>query len=239
MASLRAGVSAKDLILHIIGVIGVGGGTGHVIEYRGEAIRALSMDARMTVCNMSIEAGARAGMIAPDDHHLRLPRRHAARPQGRRLPTRRRILANARAQRCGRRVRPRRGDRCRRSRSRRSPGVRIPGMVSAVDRNPAVAAQPDEAKALAYMGLRAGEAMLGQPVDVVFVGSCTNARLSDLREVARVLRGRKRRIRACACWWCRVRTGAIKRRPKPKASTRSCAPPVPNGASRAARCASP
>ncbi len=101
---LPAGVTAKDLILAIIGKIGVGGGTGHVIEYRGEAIRAMSMDERMTVCNMSIEAGARAGMIAPDDttfEYLKaVPRaRRRARPG-----TRRRALGAA-AERCGRRVR--------------------------------------------------------------------------------------------------------------------------------------
>ena len=89
---LPPGVTAKDLILAIIGKIGVSGGTGYVLEFRGPAISALSMDERMTVCNMSIEAGARAGMIAPDAHHLRLSRRRAARTQGCRLGARARAL---------------------------------------------------------------------------------------------------------------------------------------------------
>jgi homoaconitase/3-isopropylmalate dehydratase large subunit len=102
---LGPGVTAKDLILAIIGKIGVAGGTGHVIEYRGEAIRALSMEERMTVCNMSIEAGARAGMIAPDETTFAYLK-DAARAQGRRLGRRGRALAAA-ADRRGRRVRPR------------------------------------------------------------------------------------------------------------------------------------
>ena len=100
-ASSPRGVTAKDLILAIIGRIGVGGGTGHVLEYRGAVIRALSMEERMTVCNMSIEAGARAGMIAPDETTYRYLESRPRAPQGRGLGARARALARA-AERCGR-----------------------------------------------------------------------------------------------------------------------------------------
>ena len=187
---LAAGVSAKDLILHVIGVIGVNGGTGHVIEYRGSTIRGLSMDERMTVCNMSIEAGARAGLIAPDqvtfDYLAATPRA----PQGEdfahavaRWQTLcsdddarfdREVIIDARA------IRP-----------TLSWGTH-PGQVVAVDaRVPAANQDADTDKALAYMGFESGAPLAGRDVDVVFVGSCTNARLSDLRQVADVLRGRR------------------------------------------------
>ena len=186
---LGAGVSAKDLILHIIGVIGVNGGTGHVIEYRGEAIRALSMDARMTVCNMSIEAGARAGLIAADqvtfDYLAGTPRAAKGEDFRRAVESWGRWHSDADAV-FDRDVVIDAGE----VQPTVSWGTH-PGQVSAIDSRLPSNAQADEAKALAYMGLRAGEAMLGQPVDVVFVGSCTNARLSDLREVARVLRARR------------------------------------------------
>jgi 3-isopropylmalate/(R)-2-methylmalate dehydratase large subunit len=187
--ALAAGVSAKDLILHVIGVIGVNGGTGHVIEYRGSTIRALSMDERMTVCNMSIEAGARAGLIAPDqvtfDYLAATPRA----PKGEAFEQ---AVAGWRQLRSdegagfdqevaidARDIRP-----------TLSWGTH-PGQVVAVDaRVPAANRDPDTDKALAYMGFEPGAALAGRAVDVVFVGSCTNARLSDLRLVAQVLRGR-------------------------------------------------
>ncbi|HEX3845918.1 MAG TPA: 3-isopropylmalate dehydratase large subunit [Steroidobacteraceae bacterium] len=188
--ALRPGVTAKDLILAIIGRIGVGGGTGHVLEYRGSTIRALSMDERMTVCNMSIEAGARAGMIAPDETTFGYLRGRPRAPQGAawdRAVARWRTLAT-------------------------DPGAAFdaslsvdaatlepmitygtnPGMVL-----PIGAAIPDRpgdevfGKALAYMGFRGGEPMLGKRVDVVFIGSCTNGRLADLEAAARILKGRK------------------------------------------------
>jgi len=186
---LREGVDAKDLILFIIGQLGVSGGTGHVIEYRGEAIGALSMDQRMTVCNMSIEAGARAGMIAPDDETFEYLRGRPRAPSGaeweraveswRQLPSDpgaafdRAVTIDAAA------VEPM-------ITYGTNPGMvvpvggAIPGSGDAVFR-----------KALDYMGFEPGEPLAGKPVDVVFVGSCTNARLSDLREAARLLRGRK------------------------------------------------
>lgn len=187
---LRNGVTAKDLILAIIGKIGVSGGTGHVIEYRGSAIEALSMDERMTVCNMSIEAGARAGMIAPDETTFAYLKGRRFAPQG--------------AQWDGAVARWRE--------LRTDPGARFdrtvtldaeslepmitygthPGMVVPISGAvPDPAGDAVHAKSLAYMGLSGGERLLGKPINVVFVGSCTNGRISDLELAARVLEGRK------------------------------------------------
>jgi 3-isopropylmalate/(R)-2-methylmalate dehydratase large subunit len=187
---LREAVTAKDLILAIIGRIGVAGGTGHVIEYRGEAIEALSMDERMTVCNMSIEAGARAGMIAPDEKTFAYLKGRRFAPQG---------AAWDPAVESWRALRTDPGAQYDRvvdiDASTLVPMITYgthPGMVV-----PITGAVPDHqgdavhAKSLAYMGLQGGESLLGKPVQVVFVGSCTNARLSDLEQAANVLRGRK------------------------------------------------
>ena len=186
---LAPGVGAKDLILHVIGAIGVNGGTGHVIEYRGSTIRALSMDERMTVCNMSIEAGARAGLIAPDevtfDYLATTPRA----PQGAdfaRAVTRWRELRSDDGAHFDREVRID----ARQIKPTLTWGTH-PGQVAAVDARLPLARDADEGKALAYMGFDGGAALAGRPVDVVFVGSCTNSRLSDLRQVADVLRGRQ------------------------------------------------
>ncbi len=187
---LRDAVTAKDLILAIIGKIGVSGGTEHVIEYRGTAIEALSMDERMTVCNMSIEAGARAGMIAPDETTF-------AYLKGRRFAPRDR--AWDRAVERWRNLRSDSGARYDRvveiDASELEPMITYgtnPGMAVPVTAN--VPDHPHDAihaKSLSYMGLQGGEPLLGKPVQVVFVGSCTNGRLSDLEQAARVLRGRK------------------------------------------------
>ena len=186
---LRPGVDAKDLVLHIIGRIGVDGGTGCVIEYRGEAIRALSMEQRMTVCNMSIEAGARAGMIAPDEATYAWLRGRARAPQGEawtRTLAHWKTLYSDRDARFDRvveidaaAVRP-----------TLSYGTH-PGMVVDIDSGVPQAGNALQQRALDYMGLRAGSRLAGTPVDVVFVGSCTNGRLSDLRAAAAVLRGRQ------------------------------------------------
>jgi 3-isopropylmalate/(R)-2-methylmalate dehydratase large subunit len=187
---LPPGVTAKDLILAIIGKVGVSGGTGHVIEYRGEAIGALDMEERMTVCNMSIEAGARAGMIAPDEVTFaylegrpRAPRGEAwerAREDWRKLPS----DAGARFDKSvdvdAALLEPM-------ITYGTNPGMVVPISSSIPDRGD----DPVYAKALAYMGLRGGEPIRDRPVDVVFVGSCTNGRLSDLRRAAQVLRGRR------------------------------------------------
>ena len=193
---LRKGVSSKDIILALIARIGVGGGTGSVFEYGGEAIRALTMEERMTVCNMSIEGGARAGLIAPDDTTFEylLGRPHAPRGAAwdeaikawRTLPSDegatydRSIVLDAAA------LEPM-------VTYGTNPGMGVP--VTGCVPDPAEFGDGPQRrgleKALAYMGLQPGQPLLGQRVDVVFIGSCTNGRLSDLRQAAGVLRGRK------------------------------------------------
>ncbi|GAB3096814.1 3-isopropylmalate dehydratase large subunit [Lysobacter terrae] len=186
---LGPGVTAKDLILHVIGAIGVNGGTGHVIEYRGSTIRALSMDERMTVCNMSIEAGARAGLIAPDDTTFEYLRGRPRVPQGAEFDA---AVAHWRefhsddGARFDREVRIDARD----IRPTITWGTH-PGQVTALDGRVPANDDSDEAKARQYMGWEAGEAVAGRPVDVVFIGSCTNSRLSDLRAAADVLQGRR------------------------------------------------
>src|SRR5918997_2649820 len=191
---LRPGVSAKDLILALITQTGTGGGNGHIVEYRGEAIRKLSMEGRMTICNMSIEWGAKAGMIAPDESTFAYLKGREHAPQGadwdaaveywRSLPSDpgaeydTEIVIDA---------------------SAGSPFVTWgtnPGQGAALD---GAVPDPEEfvdevernaaRRALEYMGLRAGTPLKEVPVDVVFVGSCTNGRLEDLRAAAEVLRG--------------------------------------------------
>jgi 3-isopropylmalate/(R)-2-methylmalate dehydratase large subunit len=187
---LRPGVSAKDLILAVIGKIGVSGGTGHVLEYRGPAIRALSMDERMTVCNMSIEAGARAGMIAPDDTTFDYLKGRPRAPQGAQWDAavaRWRTLVTDPGARFDASVDI--------DASSIEPMITYgtnPGMVLPIgDSIPAAAGDEVFDKALAYMGFHGGESMLGKRVDVVFIGSCTNGRLADLEAAARILKGRK------------------------------------------------
>jgi 3-isopropylmalate/(R)-2-methylmalate dehydratase large subunit len=186
---LGQGVTAKDLILHVIGVIGVNGGTGHVIEYRGSAIRALSMDQRMTVCNMSIEAGARAGLIAPDETTFEFLRDTPRAPRGEAFEH---AIAKWREW-CT-------DDGATFDREVRIDAAEIaptiswgthPGQVAAIAARIPADATSDDAKARDYMGWDAESPLAGRAVDVVFVGSCTNSRLSDLREAATVLRGRK------------------------------------------------
>ncbi len=193
---LGPGVTAKDMILALCAKIGVGGATGHVIEYTGSAIRAMGMEGRMTVCNMSIEVGARAGMIAPDETTFEYlagrelaptgPQWDAAVARWRALPSDdgashdRNLTIDA---------------------SALEPMITYgtnPGMgiaISAPVPDPASlsdASQRDAlAKALRYMDLRPGQPLTGQNVDVVFIGSCTNSRITDLRDAARVFEGRK------------------------------------------------
>jgi 3-isopropylmalate/(R)-2-methylmalate dehydratase large subunit len=188
--ALRRGVTAKDLILAIIGKLGVAGGTGHVIEYRGATIRALDMEERMTVCNMSIEAGARAGMIAPDETTYTYLAGRPRAPHGeaweralelwRTLPTDCGAPFDREAQLDAGSVEP-----------MITYGTN-PGMVIPI--GDAIPQRPGDARfgeALAYMGFAPGEPIKDRPVNVVFIGSCTNARLSDLRGAAAVLRGRR------------------------------------------------
>ena len=186
---LPEGVTAKDLILAIIGKIGVNGGTGHVIEYRGAAIQAMDMESRMTICNMSIEAGARAGMIAPDETTIDYMRGRPRAPKG--------AAWDAAVERW-RRLKTDDGASFDKSVtlnvSELQPMVTFgtnPGMVVGI--NEAVPASSDASfrKALDYMQVESGKAMTENAVDIVFVGSCTNGRISDIEEAARVLRGRK------------------------------------------------
>jgi 3-isopropylmalate/(R)-2-methylmalate dehydratase large subunit len=193
---LAPGVSSKDIILALIARIGVGGGTGHVFEYRGEAIRALTMEQRMTICNMSIEGGARAGLIAPDDTTFEYVHGRPHAPSGaawdeaverwRRLPTDdgaafdRSITIDADA------LEPM-------VTYGTNPGMGIPitSRVPSPDEQPDASQRRALERALEYMDLQPGQAILGQKVDVVFIGSCTNGRISDLRLAAEALKGRR------------------------------------------------
>ena len=194
--ALKPGVGAKDIILNLISRIGIGGGTGCVFEYCGSTIRALSMEERMTICNMSIEGGARAGLVAPDDatYQYLAGRPHVPKGEAweeavarwRQLPSDegaaydKSIYIDAAA------LEPM-------ITFGTNPGMGIP-ITSAVP-DPAAIADPTEretlAKALRYMDLPSGQPLLGHKVNVVFIGSCTNSRISDLRAAASVLKGRK------------------------------------------------
>ncbi len=193
---LGRGVTAKDLILGLISRIGIEGGTGYVIEYRGEAIRTLDMQGRMTVCNMSIEAGARAGMIAPDDTTFEYLAGREYAPKGKAwdsaLEEWRKLPSDSGATY---------DDSIKVDVSKLEPMITYgthPGMgipISAPIPDPGQIRDASERaaaeKALAYMDLQPGAPLLGQKIDVVFVGSCTNARLPDLRMAASLLDGRK------------------------------------------------
>jgi 3-isopropylmalate/(R)-2-methylmalate dehydratase large subunit len=191
--SLPYGVTAKDLILAIIAEIGTGGGVGYMVEYRGQAIRELSMDGRFTVCNMSIEAGARAGMIAPDDTTFAYleGRQHvptgaaweAALDYWRTLPTDENAIFDQTTVIDASTLTPY-------VTWGTNPGQALP-LGSSVP-SPSDTADPAGAsRALEYMGLTAGTPLRDVAVDTVFVGSCTNGRLSDLRSAAAVLEGRR------------------------------------------------
>ena len=190
-----AGVTAKDLVLALIAQIGVGGGTGYVIEFAGEAIRALDMEGRMTVCNMSIEAGARAGMIAPDEVTFAWLQGREHAPKGAAWDAavaRWRSLSTDEGAAFDRTVVVDATRLAPMITWGTNPGMGIPvtGHVPSLAETPEAERAGTE-KALAYMGLTAGQPIAGTPVDVVFVGSCTNSRLPDLRAAASVLRGRK------------------------------------------------
>jgi 3-isopropylmalate/(R)-2-methylmalate dehydratase large subunit len=188
--ALAPGVTAKDLILALIAQLGVDGGTGHVIEYRGDTVRALDMEERMTVCNMSIEAGARAGMIAPDETTYAYLAGRPRAPQGaawerslaawRALPSDPGARFDREVHIDAARVEPM-------ITYGTNPGMAIPigGQIPHREGDAAFA------RALAYMGLTPGRPIKDQPVNVVFVGSCTNGRLSDLRSAAQLLRGKR------------------------------------------------
>jgi len=193
---LPEGATAKDMILALIAAIGTGGGTGYVFEYAGPAVREMSMEERMTLCNMSIEAGARAGMVAPDETTYKYLAGRQFAPKG---------VAWESALADWRTLPSDPGATYDRSVSLdisslmpmvtygTNPGMGLP----ITDRVPDPQNEPDLAKrqalekALKYMGLQPGRPLAGLPVDVVFIGSCTNGRLSDLQQAASLLRGRK------------------------------------------------
>jgi 3-isopropylmalate/(R)-2-methylmalate dehydratase large subunit len=186
---LKPGVTAKDVILHIIGTIGVDGGTGSVIEYHGSTIRAMDMDSRMTLCNMSIECGARAGMVAPDQVTFEFLKGRPMAPQAEdwdRAVAYWQTLRTDETASFDRLVEINAAD--------IEPSVTWgtnPGMVIGIrDRVPD---QEDSGtrEALDYMQLKGGAEMAGQPVNLVFIGSCTNSRITDLRAAASIFKDRK------------------------------------------------
>jgi 3-isopropylmalate/(R)-2-methylmalate dehydratase large subunit len=195
--TLKPGVTAKDIILAVIAKIGTGGGQGYVLEYRGSAIRQLSMEGRMTICNMSIEAGARAGMVAPDDITFDYLKGRPHAPEGtdwdeavaywRTLPTDDGATFDAEVFLDADELEPfvtwgtNPGQGVSLSQS-------VPDPEAIADANERAAAE----RALEYMALEAGTPMKEIPVDAVFMGSCTNSRIEDLRAFASVIRGKKK-----------------------------------------------
>jgi len=193
---LRSGVTAKDIILAVIAKIGIGGGTGCVFEYTGSAIRALSMEERMTICNMSIEGGARAGLVAPDDKTYEYLAGREFAPKGaawdaavarwKQLPTDEGATYAKQLVMDAAELEPM-------VTFGTNPGMGIP--ISGSIPTPASVTDPieksDLIKALKYMDLEPGKPLAGHPVNVVFVGSCTNSRISDLRAAASIMKGRK------------------------------------------------
>ncbi len=193
---LEDGVTAKDIILAIIAKIGVGGGTGYVLEYMGEAIRALSMEGRMTICNMSIEGGARAGMVAPDETTFDYVYGRPHAPQGadweraveewRKLPTDDGAVFDAEVVLDADDLVP-----MITYGTNPGMGMAITSRVPDPDRVGDVSQRMALEKALRYMDLQPGQPLLGKKVDVVFLGSCTNSRIGDLREAAKFIKGRR------------------------------------------------
>jgi len=193
---LSVGVTAKDIILALLAKIGVGGGTGHVIEYTGSTVKSLSMEERMTVCNMSIEGGARAGLMAPDDSTFEFLANREFAPKGeawekslkrwRSLPTDSGAAYDTTVTLDISKLEPM-------LTFGTNPGMGLP--ISGRIPNPSslsnAADKQTLEKSLRYMGLQPNETLAGKKIDVVFIGSCTNGRMSDLRDAARVFRGRK------------------------------------------------
>jgi 3-isopropylmalate/(R)-2-methylmalate dehydratase large subunit len=194
--SLPPGTVAKDLILHVLGLIGVDGGNGHVIEYRGQAIRELSMEGRMTVCNMSIEGGARAGLVSPDETTIAYLKDKPLAPKGDawdEAVASWRALATDEGAEFDRVIRIDAAD----IRPTVTWGTTPAQSIAIGERIPRAADAPDEPtrrqweRALDYMGLEGGERLEDLKLDRIFIGSCTNSRIEDLREVARIVEGKK------------------------------------------------
>jgi 3-isopropylmalate/(R)-2-methylmalate dehydratase large subunit len=194
--TLSKGVSAKDIILALIAKIGVGGGTGHVFEFTGDAIRGLTMEQRMTVCNMSIEGGARAGMIAPDEVTFEYLKGREFVPQGegwekavaywKTLPSDEGAIYDKSITLDASELEP-----MITYGTNPGMGMRITDRVPTTESFTEPSQKAAFEKALTYMGLQPGQSLLGKKVDVVFIGSCTNSRISDLRLAAAMLKGRK------------------------------------------------
>jgi 3-isopropylmalate/(R)-2-methylmalate dehydratase large subunit len=194
--TLPKGVTAKDIILALIAKIGVGGETGHVIEYTGSAVRALTIEERMTICNMSIEGGARAGMVAPDDVTCEYLSGREYAPKGvswdeavarwKQLPTDEGAAYDKSVTLAASSLEP-----MITYGTNPGMGMKITGCVpdpsTLTDSTQKAALE----KALAYMALQPGQPLLGKQIDVVFIGSCTNGRISDLRAAASIMKGRK------------------------------------------------
>jgi 3-isopropylmalate/(R)-2-methylmalate dehydratase large subunit len=199
--ALRQGVHSKDIILALIAKIGAFGGTGHVIEYAGSGIRALSMEARLTICNMTIEAGARSGLIAPDDVTFQYLAGRPYSPSGkdseralarwRALPSDPDAFFDREVSLDAKSIEPM-------ATWGTSPehGIGVSGAVPDPAREADAARRESMEQALRYMDLRPGQAMEGLAIDRVFIGSCTNSRLEDLRIAAQVVRGRKAAVPA-------------------------------------------
>ncbi len=193
---LAEGVSSKDIILALIAKIGIGGGTGHVFEYTGDAIHSLPMEQRMTICNMSIEGGARAGMIAPDDITIEYVAGREFAPKGeqwdaavarwKQLPTDEGATYDKSVTLDASKLTP-----MITYGTNPGMGMSITAHVPDPDKLSDASQKAALDKALRYMGLQPGQPLLGKSVDVVFIGSCTNSRISDLRLAASVLKGRK------------------------------------------------
>ena len=195
--SLGAGVTAKDLILHIIGVIGAAGGTGYVIEYRGEAFEAMSVEERLTVCNMSIEAGARAGLIAPDETVFRYLKGRPMAPKGEAWDaalTYWKTLHSDEGALFDKSVTIDASDVEPTVTWGTSPEdvVAIGGIVPSPQDFADASKQQAAQKSLEYMGLSAGQKITDIPVENIFIGSCTNSRIEDLRAAAKVLEGKRK-----------------------------------------------
>ena len=238
---LGRGVTAKDIALAVIGKIGTAGGTGYAVEFGGSAIRALSMEGRMTLCNMAIEAGARAGMVAVDDTTIEYLRGRTFAPKGdlwdkavahwRTLKSDEHARFDFVVRLDAREIKP------------QVTWGTSPEMVVAVDgRVPDPDKEKDETKregmerALTYMGLKPNTQITDIRIDKVFIGSCTNSRIEDLRAAAHVVRGRRvaSNVRLAMVV---PGSGLSRRRPKRKGSTRFSSPPVSSGASPVVRCA--
>ncbi|HEX5169459.1 MAG TPA: 3-isopropylmalate dehydratase large subunit [Cyclobacteriaceae bacterium] len=194
---LGKGVVSKDIILYIISKISAGGATGYFVEYAGEAIRSLSMEARMTICNMSIEMGARGGLIAPDETTFNYIKGRKYAPQGEEYD---RLLAGWRELKTD--------DGAKYDKvltydaadiapmitygTNPGMGIKVTDRIPTLDELKDISEQTSFKKSMEYMGLEPGAAMLGRPVDYVFIGSCTNARIEDLRMVASIVKGKKK-----------------------------------------------